>query len=71
MGHLNIDLVFLKGGIFTVVAHVQVGNLPLSKSAVICDTVIFGAVPGSCQIFSNVQSGGVEKNGCVEETPAV
>lgn len=54
-----------------MVVHVHVGDLPLGKSAVICDKVIFGAVPGSCQIFSNVQSGGVEKNGCVEETPAV
>lgn len=52
VGHLNIDLMFLKGGIFAVVAHVHVSDFPLGKSAVICDTVIFGAVPGSCQIFS-------------------
>ena len=53
MGHLNIDLVFLKGGIFTVVVHVHAGDLTSGKSAVISEKVIFGAVPGSCQIFSD------------------
>lgn len=41
VGHLNIYLVFLKGGIFTVVVHVRVGNFLLCKSAVIWDKVIF------------------------------
>lgn len=33
--------------------------------------MVFGVVPGSCQVLSNIQSGGVEKNSDVEEIPVV
>jgi len=36
-----------------VVVHVHAGDLTSGKSAVISEKVIFGAVPGSCQIFSD------------------